>query len=577
LSANALVHVQGVGDFEVEEIVAAVEPGRASATRDNMHSTMMCTDMPEEGRRLAVRDESVAEQLLVENTPDPLLAEQTWPEEDELMQAELALQKRATRKRLVPKGTSAYQASWMLEESEEEYDEDADDDDSPEHNDDDDDEGLDEDEEMQGLQGMEDADEDEEDKEELVELDEEDEDGKKQLNREALEHRRQEAAAERERLWKLAEAGEADFPDEVDTPMDSPARQRFQKYRGLKSFRTSPWDPKESLPLDYGRIFAFQNFKRAQVRVMRRLDAQAALPSMSHVIEGSYVTVRIKGISRGQARLFCARCGLPEGEEGLCTNVAVVVGLLQHESKVSVLNFSLKKHAGYASSLKSKQPLLLRAGFRQWVSRGVLSEDSSGTHKFKYLRFLHSGVNAVLSIYAPVTFAPAPLLAFAAPLASGYDVPSLQDVGLQYAHHQSILGDALGAASNKAGHDSVMMTPRPQDEAVRHLQLAAVGGLIDVNPDRVVLKRVVLSGYPYKVHKRRATVRWMFFNPEDVRWFKPVELWTKYGRRGRITEPIGTHGLMKCLFDGVLQQRDAVCMSLYKRVFPKWPASSVYA
>lgn len=71
-----------------------------------------------------------------------------------------------------------------------------------------------------------------------------------------------------------------------------------------------------------------------------------------------------------------------------------------------------------------------------------------------------------------------------------------------------------GAASNKAGHDSVMMTPRPQDEAVRHLQLAAVGGLIDVNPDRVVLKRVVLSGYPYKVHKRRATVRWMFFNPE---------------------------------------------------------------
>ena len=60
------------------------------------------------------------------------------------------------------------------------------------------------------------------------------------------------------------------------------------------------------------------------------------------------------------------------------------------------------------------------------------------------------------------------------------------------------------------------------------------GTLRSCDPDRVVLKKILLSGYPVKVHKKKAVVRWMFHNPEDVRWFKPLELWTKYGRRGRI-------------------------------------------
>jgi pre-rRNA-processing protein TSR1 len=80
---------------------------------------------------------------------------------------------------------------------------------------------------------------------------------------------------QRLKSWRGRQKEERDdreFPDEVDTPMDIPARIRFQRYRGMRSFRTSPWDPYEDLPRDYARIFQFEDFKRTERGVRRRAE-----------------------------------------------------------------------------------------------------------------------------------------------------------------------------------------------------------------------------------------------------------------------------------------------------------------
>ena len=147
---------------------------------------------------------------------------------------------------------------------------------------------------------------------------------------------------------------------------------------------------------------------------------------------------------------------------------------------------------------------------RAYTARPLLSADEQVSSKFKMERFLQPGQNAVASVCGPITYGPAPVLAFAPDPATG-------------AMRLAATGELL-----------VSMLAYTAWESHSPVRKILLGSLRSCDPDRVVLKRIVLSGYPVRVHKKKAVVRWMFFSPEDVKWFRPLELWTKHGRRGRI-------------------------------------------
>ncbi|KAG6953730.1 hypothetical protein JG688_00012689, partial [Phytophthora aleatoria] len=89
-----------------------------------------------------------------------------------------------------------------------------------------------------------------------------------------------EAEAKKQRQVETAANKEENmtFTDEVDAPVDRPARVRSARYRGMKSLRTSAWDLKQSLPLDYARLFQVEDFAMVQrLALARGKDAERAM------------------------------------------------------------------------------------------------------------------------------------------------------------------------------------------------------------------------------------------------------------------------------------------------------------
>ncbi|MCO5591753.1 hypothetical protein L7F22_045745 [Adiantum nelumboides] len=501
LTVNQLVHLTGLGDYQLKQVDILEDP----CSLRQGHKLLKDEAMELEKASILCPDPTLQEQLILENIPDPLAGEQTWPTEEELARADEEKQSRL-KKILLPKGTSEYQAAWIVDEVDNRED-------FGEGNPDEKMEGVDF--FTRGGDGVVfderlSKHEDILSEEDASISDDNNDDGCSEMMMEE-ELTAESRQAELERL-KAAHAADAEFPDEVDTPLEVPARQRFANYRGLKSLRTSTWDPKESLPQEYGRIFSFENFQRTRKNVFTKAAEVDEGRFNGSVALGAYVRLHVKDLSAISAsKLLTTYTQMP----------LIVCGLLQHESKMSVLHFSIKKHESYLEPLRSKDYLVFHIGFRIFRTRPIFSTDDINMDKHKLERFLHPGRFSVASVFAPISFSPLPLVVF-------------KETGMG-----------------------------------ERLTLAASGSLKSVDPDRIILKKIVLSGYPQRVQKQRAVIRFMFHNPEDVRWFKPLELWTKYGRRGRIKEPVGTHGAMKCVFDGVLQQRDAACVSLYKRVYPK--------
>lgn len=476
-NVNHLVHIAGYDDYQLAQIEELMDSRdiKSKKAMDNVSWNRQLT---------AMADPSKARDTTPLNPLDLLTNEQSIITEEEMRQAEeegKAEQEKTKRKeKEQATGVSEYQQVWNeIVSSEDEDDEDEDD-------------------EKNATMGS--KEEEEESKED---------EGKTVRFADSVT---MSETADPESRKKL-ERDEINHPDEVETPREGRASERFARYRGLKSFKHSVWDKLESLPVEFGHINDFEDFNITRNSIVQMDLESATAPAGNRMI------------------LHARNVSLAHFTEMTQSQRPVVVwSLFEHEQKVSICHFQIRRNPEYEEVVKGKDLMMFQVGFRRFCARPIYTQHNTNADKHMVERYFHQGRFSVASVYCRIQFPPSPVLMFLPP---------------------------TGATPGRC--------PQIPSAATT---LVANGSLLSVDPSRLLIKRIILTGYPAGTNKKAGIIRQMFWNPDDIRWFKPVEIWTKYGHVGHIKEPRGTKGYMKCIFSGFIKSNDTVCMSLYKRQFP---------
>ncbi|KAH6656879.1 AARP2CN domain-containing protein [Truncatella angustata] len=321
------------------------------------------------------------------------------------------------------------------------------------------------------------------------------------------------------RAKKRDEAEEdLEFPDEIELHPNVLARERLAKYRGLKSLATSPWNTEEDRPYepeDWSRLLKISDPQSSRNRSIREALVGGVAP-------GTRVHVYLKGVPTG----------FKDGHKP--SQPLTLFSLLRHENKRTSLNFDITHKEDFEKSIKAKEELIVQCGPRRFVINPLFSlSGRTENDVHKYCRFLHPGQSATATFMGPITWGSVPTLFF-----------------------KRVVPEEGSTADDKSSSDFP-------------LQLVATGTARPPSTSRVIAKRVILTGHPYHIHKKVVTIRYMFFNREDVEWFKALPLWTRRGRSGYVKEALGMHGYFKANFDGRTNPQDSVGVSLYKRVWPR--------
>lgn len=271
---------------------------------------------------------------------------------------------------------------------------------------------------------------------------------------------------------------EAEGADEGD---DEAARAAAlaKKKELLKRKFDEQYDDPESTKMDF---YEEQKDQMARQLELNRAEFEGIDPEARALVEGyrpgTYVRIELESVP----------CELVENFDP--SYPIIVGGLLPSEERFGYIQVRIKRHRWYTKTLKTNDPLIFSMGWRRFQSIPIYSLDDHSI-RMRMLKYTPEHMHCYATFYGPV---------------------SLPNTG--FCAFNSVSGDLAG------------------------FRVSATGVVLDIDRSAKIVKKLKLTGVPYKIFKNTAFIKDMFTSALEVAKFEGANIRTVSGIRGQVKKAL---------------------------------------
>lgn len=289
-----------------------------------------------------------------------------------------------------------------------------------------------------------------------------------------------------------------DVEEEID-PEESAKKKHLDKKRKLKEMFDAEYDEGESTYFDdlKGEMQKQAQLNRAEFEDQ---DDEARV-QYEGFRPGMYVRIEIENVPCEFVLNFDPHYPI------------ILGGLGNSEGNVGYIQVRLKKHRWYKKILKSRDPIIFSVGWRRLQTIPLYYiEDHNGRQRL--LKYTPQHMHCGATFWGPIT-------------AQGTGFLAVQSVS-------GIMPD---------------------------FRIAATGVVLDLDKSIKIVKKLKLTGFPYKIFKNTSFIKGMFNSALEVAKFEGAMIRTVSGIRGQIKKALRTpEGAFRASFEDKLLMSDIVFM-----------------